>query len=407
MTDFMRITIVTQFYGADIAATAPLVQSLAEHLAFVGHEVLIVTSRGGYLGGDSGVAGVSTKGVRIFRLRSPGFGKSSLAGRLIDYASFCLLAAFRLLRLPPQDVIVSLTTPPYIALMSLVHRWKSRRTRFVLWNMDCYPEAPESVGMLRPGGAISRCLRRINKFILSRMNAVVCLDAAMADLLQSNYGRQRPLPTVVIPNWEPLALFPREQFESRRQRDRSARLMVLYQGNAGVGHEFDTVEECGRLLQNAPVTFRFVGGGKWWGCLAAMQGRADLPRWEVRPYVPKQETPALLAEADVALITLRPTSRGVMSPSKLHSNLAAGLPILYIGPRDTNVDECVRRFDCGISVRNGDAAGAADFIARSVASPERLAAMSKNARAAFEECYNDSKTLPRFQAVLEGLMKDR
>lgn len=400
----MRITIVNQFYAPDISATATLVQSLAEHLASVGHDVVVLASRGGYLAGGSGSAVESTKGVRVFRLWSPGFGKANLAGRLIDYVSFYLLATFRMLRLPPQDAIVSLTTPPYIALTSLAHRWKSPRTRLVLWNMDCYPEAPESVGMLRPNGFISRCLRRANRFILRRMDAVICLDTAMADLLQAHYGVPQPLPLIIIPNWEPLALFPRAFFEARRQRDRHNDLTVLYQGNAGVGHEFDTAEQCGRLLRNAPVCFRFVGGGKWWEWLAARQGSPDLPFWEVRPYVPKEATPALLAEADVALITLRQTSRGVMSPSKLHSNLAAGLPILYIGPADTNVDECVRQFDCGVSIRNGDAAAAADFINDILASPARLAAMANNARGAFEACYNDSKTLPRLQALLESLV---
>jgi colanic acid biosynthesis glycosyl transferase WcaI len=402
---FMLITIVNQFYPPGLAATAPLVQSLAEHLADVGHEVTVITSRGDYLAGDSGHTGKTGNGVRIFRLWSPGFGKSSLAGRLIDYACFYLLALFRSFLLPPQDVFISLTTPPYIALASLTHRFKSRRTRFVLWNMDCYPETPESVGMLRPGGLISRGLRQINRFIFSRMDAIICLDTAMADLLQANYGRGRPLPTVVIPNWEPLALFPREQFEARQQAP-PARLTILYHGNAGVGHEFDTVEQCARLLRDAPVTFRFVGGGKWWDWLRARQGRDDLPHWEVQPYVPKSERPALLAHANVALITLRPTSRGVMSPSKLHSNLAAGLPILYVGPPDTNVDECVRRFHCGTSVRNGDAAGAAEFIYGILASPSRLAAMSANARAAFEAAYNDARAFPLFDAVLERLTPD-
>ena len=32
-----------------------------------------------------------------------------------------------------------------------------------------------------------------------------------------------------------------------------------------------------------------------------------------------------------------------MSPSKLHANLAAGLPVLYVGPEGSNVDEAIKR----------------------------------------------------------------
>ena len=55
---------------------------------------------------------------------------------------------------------------------------------------------------------------------------------------------------------------------------------------------------------------------------------------------------------------------GVMSPSKLHSNLAMGLPILYVGPEGGNVDEAIRRFGCGVSLRPGQTQEVADFIAR-------------------------------------------
>ena len=45
---------------------------------------------------------------------------------------------------------------------------------------------------------------------------------------------------------------------------------------------------------------------------------------------------------------------GVMSPSKLHSNLAMSLPVIYIGPVKSNVDDAIQRFDFGVSIRHGD-----------------------------------------------------
>src|SRR3546814_9432105 len=81
-------------------------------------------------------------------------------------------------------------------------------------------------------------------------------------------------------------------------------------------------------------------------------------------YVPKEETPAVMAGADLALITLDERSLGVMSPSKLHANLAAGLPVLYVGPPGSNVDEAIERHDCGASVREGDVSAVVDAVRR-------------------------------------------
>ena len=71
-------------------------------------------------------------GVTIRRVRSTGFGRRRTSGRLLDYASFHLLAAVRLLFAQRPDVLVTLTTPPLIGVVGalvcllrrLPHGWK-------------------------------------------------------------------------------------------------------------------------------------------------------------------------------------------------------------------------------------------------------------------------------------------
>ena len=117
-----------------------------------------------------------------------------------------------------------------------------------------------------------------------------------------------------------------------------------------------------------------------------------------RTYVPKDETPAVMAGADIALITLHDDALGVMSPSKLHANLAAGLPVLYIGPEGSNVDEAITRFGAGRSLREGDVDGAVAAIHQLRTDPTAR----RRAREAFEAAYCDAATLPAFDRVLEG-----
>src|SRR5690606_23130368 len=111
----------------------------------------------------------------------------------------------------------------------------------------------------------------------------------------------------------------------------------------------------------------------------------------------KEDTPAVMAGADLALITLDDRSLGVMSPSKLHANMAAGLPVLYVGPVGSNVDEAIERFGCGASVRNGDVEGLVSAVQRLRVD----AAARARARAAFEEAYSDDAVLPRWDAVID------
>jgi colanic acid biosynthesis glycosyl transferase WcaI len=399
----VRLTLVNQFYAPDISPTAQLAASLAEHRAERGDQVTIVTGRAGYLEGLAPAGVVRTgPGLRIHRVWTPDLGKSSRGRRLLGYATFSLGAAWQLLRLPRQDVVVAMTTPPFAVVAALLHQILHRRARVVLWSMDCYPDAAERFGELRPNGLVSRVLRALNRWAFRRVEVVVGLDDAMVDLLASQYAASPDHPRfVVIPNWERLALFPADAivpaWPGYDDLDVGDRTVVLYLGNTGVGHRFDTVLQAAQRLGDEAL-FLFVGGGERWSALQAEARTRGLANVAFRSYVPKDDTPAVMAGAHLALITLHDHSLGVMSPSKLHANLAAGLPILYVGPAGSNVDEAIERYGAGRGLREGDV----DGVVRAVRELRADAAAPSAARRAFEQAYCDVATLPQLDRVLDG-----
>jgi len=402
----MRLTLINQFYPPDIAPTGALLESLAEHRAQRGDEVTVVTSRGGYVKASQGRCSAEKRNPRVCRVWTPQFGKATIIKRCLDYAAFYLLAAWRTLRLPRQDVIVAMTTPPYIAWTAVLHKLLHPKTRVILWSADCYPEVAEQAGVIRPGGLLSRLMRAVNRAMFRRLDHVVCLDAAMRCLLQSHYPRKRgPLPTTVIPNWEPASLYPPEigsrQPSERASRGLEGKFVVLYSGNMGRGHRFETVIDAADALRGEGVTFLFIGAGAQRSVIESAKRQRNLENVLLDDYVPKQSLPALLATADCALITMRDEMLGLISPSKLHANLAMGIPIIYLGPEKSNVDEAIRQFDCGVSLRHGDAAGLVDFIRAAMKNPQFLADLGTRARAAFDQAYCDRRALPMFDAVID------
>jgi glycosyltransferase involved in cell wall biosynthesis len=396
----MRLTLLNQFYAPDITPTAPLAASRADHRAALGDDVTVVAGRAGYLEGLGGGVQPET-GVNVRRAWTPDLGKASLPRRLTGYVTYLVGATWRVVLLPRQDVIVVMTTPPLVVVVALLHRLLHRRTRVVLWSMDCYPDVAERFGELRRGGPVSRILRSTTRWAFRRLDHVVALDGAMAELLTSQYGTGpgRP-PCTIVPNWEPAALFPAEEADlDHRPPADGEPVRLLYLGNIGVGHRFDTVIDAAAQLDGEAV-LRFVGGGARRGDLADAVAQRGLDNVELQGYVPKDEVPRLLREADAALITLDERSLGVISPSKLHGNLAAALPVVYVGPAGSNVDEAITRFGCGWSLREGDVAGVVSAI-RSLRSPT-TAAVRAQARAAFEAAYSDTVALPQLDRIVAG-----
>ncbi len=442
----LRITLVNQFFPPDLSPTAHLTASLAGHLAAQGHKVTVITGGEGYVGTRSQRTTTEADGVRVVHLWTPALGKGSVAKRLSDYASFLLGATVRLTVLRRQDVVVSLTTPPFVVVSAMAHKLLHRRTRVVLWSMDCYPDVIERLGSrtgggpvvhvdrptpraraaaavrrtlrpvasLRKGGPVSRVLRGVNRWVFRRLDHVVALDEPMRDLLVEGYGAGpgRP-PATVIPNWERAAEFPTPPARAADGRwpaddpddpdgELAGRFVIVYLGNLGYGHKVGTpVAAAGSIPADEDVRWLFVGGGARWEELegmAATEGAAD--RIVQRDYVPKERTREVMAGAGAALILLTDEALGLMSPSKLHANLAAGLPILYVGPEGSNVDEAIARFGCGVSVRTGDAEGLAAAVRRLRDDHTWRAELSANARRAFEEAYCDEATLPAWDEIL-------
>jgi glycosyltransferase involved in cell wall biosynthesis len=402
----MRLTLINQFYTPDISPTAHLCASLAEHRAAVGDRVTVIAGRGGYV---KPVAAAQDGAVRVIHTWTAQLGSNSFLRRLVDWLTFYFTAMMRTVLLPRQDVIICLTTPPYIALAGVMQKIMHPRTRLVLWNMDCYPEAVERTGIIRSGGIASRIMRAMNRFIFRRLDHLVCLDSAMKQLLLSQYApRNRQLACTIIPNWEGAEFFPASletvEWDHPIVRSLRGKFVILYLGNAGYGHEFQTMIGAAERLREEPVVFLFVGGGALRGWIAEQARAKNLTNVILSDYVPKEKTRDVMSVADCALITLEDYAAGVMSPSKLHSNLAAGLPILYIGPKGSNVDEAIERFGCGVSIRPGDAERVVQFVRDRMRDPQGTAELQRRARRAFNEAYCDRVTLPQFDQLLESLV---
>lgn len=401
----MRLTIVNQFYAPDLSPTAQLAASLAEHRARLGDDVTVVAGTGAYGGGRPAAPQPVSSNPRVRRAWTPSFGRATVLRRLADYLVFFAQAKWTLLNLPAQDVIVLMTTPPYVALTGLAHKLLHRRTRLILWSMDCYPETLVAAGALRERGLPARLLSALTAVLFRWLDDVVTLDAAMEARLRSSYARDGAPRFAVLPNWEPAARFPPADrgvvwggFERLGLRGKS---VIVYPGNAGAGHRFDTVlEACRRLGDD--YAFVFVGGGSAWEALHAARLSGGIANLHLEPYVPAESVPGVLAGAQAALITLRDEMLGVMSPSKLHAALAMGVPIVYVGPAGGNVHEAIERFGCGVSLRHGDVDGLVAFLERLRAQPALRAEVSGRARAAFEAAYSDSAGLARFDALLDG-----
>src|SRR5580658_8142032 len=110
----MKILFVNQFFHPDRSAVSHLLTDLAEDLTVGGDQISVICGRGGYSGGHLRSARETYHGIEIQRVRSTGFGRHTMAGRIGDMLAFYISATWAMLRAPRPDVLFIVSTPPLL-----------------------------------------------------------------------------------------------------------------------------------------------------------------------------------------------------------------------------------------------------------------------------------------------------
>lgn len=399
----MRIVLLNQYYRPSEAPTAVLGADLAQALAARGHEVHAIASSRAYEDPRRTYRRRERiDGVAVRRSWSSGFGRAGKLGRVLDYVTFLVGAAWALMRVPRPDLVIAMTTPPMLVCLAVpICRW--RGARLLYWVMDLYPDLAFELGVLRSDGWIAGLLRRAARRSIIKADRIVALGSVMAERLAAQGARR----VDIVDNWcdgELIRPRSRDAHPTRRVRGWDGKFVVLYSGNMGLAHEFSTVLDAAvRLADRSEIVFAFVGGGareQEVRCGARARG---LEQIQFHPRVETSEISAGLTAGDLHLVTLRDGLQGLLVPSKIYGILAAGRPAVHVGPAHSEVATILSDADSGATVAPGDVDGLVRVIKSYADDPQRWSEHGVNARRAFEEKYDRRHALKKLSELIESL----
>lgn len=356
----MRFLLLNQFYPPDVAPTGQYLHDLARSLVQRGHQVKVLCSRRSYNGAKTFLPDECMEGVEIVRLAATGFGRRGFLGKIADYSSFYgrLLWALVFERQRP-DVILSLTTPPYIGLLAKVAAWR-HGCRHAHWIMDLYPDVMFAHGMAQKDGILSRLLRRLTRWQFKGADRIFTLGPKMAERILT-YCDNLNSQVCWIPLWstsEPVAWPENEPNPLRAARDWSSdEVVFLYSGNMGLGHRFTEFLEAARQLAGSRARWVFAGDGKRRKEIEAFAKSNPGARIQFLEGVPSSQLRQHLCSADVHLASMDSAWQGTMVPSKLQGSFAVGRPVLYVGGRDCETALWIQQSGGGWIVGENDLKG--------------------------------------------------
>lgn len=401
----MKVLLLNQVFWPDVAATAQHGHDLGRYLAQHGVQVTALASRSLY--SETGKAlpregGVD--GIRIVRAGHSRFGKTALAARAFDFVSFYLAALWRAIWLPRQDIVVCFTTPPFIAFVGILLRWL-KGTTVVCWTMDLYPDVPVAAGVLRRGSLAHSLFDAVDRFSLRHADRVVVLGRCMQQrLLEKGVDPKRMEVINVWADGDEVSVRPIEGNALRTAWQVGDRFVIEYSGNFGIGHDSETMYRAMQATRaDDSIRWVIVGGGTKRGELEAFVQAHDIVNAVLKPYQPREALGELLSLGNVHLVSIAGNFSGLLVPSKFYGVLAAARPVLYVGPRETEVARVIEESQCGLVIEQGDSAGLVKAIETLHADPQLAQAMGRRAREVFERTFTRSHACERWLRLLQNV----
>jgi glycosyltransferase involved in cell wall biosynthesis len=229
----------------------------------------------------------------------------------------------------------------------------------------------------------------------------VVLSDGMADRIEAQGQRRERIR--VIPNWadgKSIAPLAPEKNRFRAEHGFERRFVAMYSGNLGVGHEIVVFIEAARRLERErpELLFVFVGDGA--RRREAEQAARQLSNVRFLPYQPRERLAESLSAADLHLGSLGPGLEGLLVPSKLYGILAAGRPLLFVGPERCELAQVVGREGVGWHCRPRDLEGICAALRGAVDDRVGTAALGRRARSLFEARYDRPHAVSRWKSAL-------
>lgn len=327
--------------------------------------------------------------IQLIRVNGISENKKSSLSRAKKF----ILISRRLFKVAKNSIkdgdTVFMVSNPFPLILSMAKLKKNRNFRLVMLVHDVFPE-----GMLlrfHIKGFPAKML--MNKFNHAYANAdtLISLGRDMCDLLDRKTGGKTEI--VQIENWADIEnIHPLE-------RQKEEKIVLQYAGNIGSAQGILEVIQFVKDAANPRLRFEIWGTGVMEESLKQYiieNGLQDAVSFK-GPYFRSQQEQVLNA-CDLALVSLNKNMYGRGVPSKTYNILAAGKPVLYIGPAKTEIGMMVEEEGVGFAFKNEEKESIVEFLR--TLTPEILAGMGTKARMVAEQKYSEPIILDKFRKVL-------
>ena len=159
----------------------------------------------------------------------------------------------------------------------------------------------------------------------------------MTSVIESKLDKKNNISVFSISNWsniDDLQYTPLREFD---------RIEIKFAGNIGRVQGIQYVLNIIKNVENPCVHFVFQGSG----ACADVVRKCKSENISYYPSYKRSDEQNVISECTIGLVSLANGMFGLGVPSKTYNLLACGRPIIFLGPKDSEIYNLVKKYDIG------------------------------------------------------------
>lgn len=354
MSEKKKLLIYAHYYVPDVASTGQVLKDLAEGMkdAFDITVICVVPSYEGTIADEYKTQKYyeeEINGIKVLRIRVPEFNKADKISRIKNILGYFIGAALATFKVSKQDYVFSISQPPILGGLLGVWGKIIKRAKFIYNIQDFNPEQTMAVSY-SDNGLVLKAMMIADKFSCKCSNLIITVGRDLVETVNKRFKGKKVPKTVMINNWiDEKEIYPLDKsdekiVEFKKKYNLTDKFVIMYSGNIGLYYDLENIikviekfPEGTKTNDGREVAFVFVGTGT---LTEEVEGYAKEHNMKNTSFIPYQEKEALnysLNSADVQWVVNAKGIKGVSCPSKYYGVAAAGIPVLAVLEKDSEI----------------------------------------------------------------------
>jgi glycosyltransferase involved in cell wall biosynthesis len=290
------------------------------------------------------------------------------------------------------DKVLAVTNPVFLILKLSSWCKKADKNLFFIVH-DLFPENAIATGIIK-NPFLKKILRTKFDKAYSFCRTIIVCGNDMKKIMQKKIGS--PEKIKFIPNWGDT-----ENILPNFSNECGKKIIVQFAGNMGRVQGLKKILEIIAGTKNENLEFIFRGNGAVKSELKKIALKKKLKNVVFMNSYGRDEENKILNECDIALVSLDDSMYGLGVPSKTYNNMAAGKPVLFVGPKESEIFNEVKENEIGFAFSFEQKNDLKIFLeSLSVFDRQNLVKIGMKARKRCEEIYSREKILNQYMEVI-------